>query len=252
MQKLYCGPSIVTLYYTLGTPLTKEVVSMKTEQLSVSDKHLLEQYGLHMLDLTHAKRHLYEQDEFISHAGEAMGFLYFVISGRAKVFISLPSGKQLLLAYFTSKGIIGDIELVTNEPTNCTTVRAVTNFVCVALPLSIYSEELKSNITFINHVAKELAEKLTQRAINGAITTLQPLEARLCAYITQAASGGFFRETLTEVAVDVGASYRHLLRCLEKLCSKGILRKEPSGYRIINKQALYDIAGNNLWKGRGI
>ena len=136
--------------------------------------------------------------------------------------------------------------MVTNKPTNRTTVRAVTDFACIALPLDIYAEELKSNNVFINYVAKELAEKLAHRAINGAITTLQPLEARLCAYIIQTAVGGFFRETLTEVAFVVGASYRHLLRCLDKLCVKEILKKEHSGYRIINRQALETNAGDLL------
>jgi CRP-like cAMP-binding protein len=220
------------------------VAAMKKYQLSEKDMNLLLQYGLQGLCLKHAKRHLYEQDEFLSHAGEPLDSIYFVVSGKAKVFISLSSGKQLLLAYFTSKGIIGDIELMTNKPTNYTTVRAVTGLACIALPLSIYAEELRNNNIFVNYVAKELAEKLTQRVINGAITTLQPLEARLCASITQTASDGFFRETLIEVAVVVGASYRHLLRCLKKLCGKKILRKELSGYRIINQRILDDNAGD--------
>lgn len=217
---------------------------MKKYQLDENSKTLLSEYGLADLNLKHAECHLYMQDEFLSHAGEPINFLYFVISGKAKVFISLSSGKQLLLAYFTSKGIIGDIELMTNRPTNYTTVQAVTDFNCIALPLSIYAKELKNNNFFINYVAQELAEKLTQRVINGAITTLQPLEARLCAYITQTANNNLFQETLTEVAVVVGGSYRHLLRCLDKLCSKGVLKKESSGYRIMNKAALDKCAGD--------
>jgi len=217
---------------------------MKKFKLNESDERLLSQYGLNAFDFKYAERHLYEQGEFLSRAGEAMGSIYFVVSGKAKVFISLSSGKQLLLAYFTSKGLIGDIELMTNKPVNYTTIRAVTDFVCIALPLSIYADELKKNNAFVNYVAEELAEKLTQRVINGAITTLQPLEARLCAYITQTAAGGVFRETLTEVAGVVGTSYRHLLRCLDKLCVKEILKKERSGYRIINQLLLDETAGD--------
>ena len=140
--------------------------------------------------------------------------------------------------------MIGDIELVTNKPTNYTTVQAVTDFECIALPFNIYSSVLITNNTFINYVAKELAVKLTQRVINGAITTLHPLEVRLCAYISQTAINDIFRETLTEVAVMVGTSYRHLLRSLNNLCNKGILKKELTGYRIINRKALDDNAGD--------
>jgi CRP-like cAMP-binding protein len=217
---------------------------MEKQRIDEKDRELLSQYGLRDLDLSRAERRVYGQGEYISLAGEPISDLYFVVSGKAKVLISLLSGKQLLLAYFTSRGIIGDMELATNKPTNYTTVRAVTEFVCVTLPLGFYAAELRANNAFVNYVARELAEKLTQRVINGAITTLQPLEARLCAYVTLSASGGYFRETLTEVAEVVGASYRHLLRCLDKLCGKKILAKEASGYRIADQKMLDDIAGD--------
>jgi len=205
---------------------------------------LLSQYGLQDLDPQYGAHLILKKDEFLSHAGEPMDSIYFVIAGKAKVFLNLSSGKQLLLAYFTSKGIIGDIELMTNKPTNYTTVQAVTEFSCIALPLNLYADTLKSNNAFINYIAIELAEKLTQRVVNGAITTLQPIESRICAYISQTASNGFFYEQLTDVAVVVGASYRHLLRCLGKLCSEGVLVKEAQGFRIADQGRLDGKAGD--------
>jgi len=205
---------------------------------------LLSQYGLQDLDPQYGAHLILKKDEFLSHAGEPMDSIYFVIAGKAKVFLNLSSGKQLLLAYFTSKGIIGDIELMTNKPTNYTTVQAVTEFSCIALPLNLYADTLKSNNAFINYIAIELAEKLTQRVVNGAITTLQPSESRICAYISQTASNGFFYEQLTDVAVVVGASYRHLLRCLGKLCSEGVLVKEAQGFRIADQGRLDGKAGD--------
>jgi len=62
--------------------------------------------------------------------------------------------------------------------------------------------------------------------------------------IIQAADSDIFRETLTDVAVIVGASYRHLLRCLGKLCDDGILIKEGNGYRIADRKALDTKAGD--------
>ena len=216
------------------------------EKLKICDngRELLKQYGLGTLDLKHAECYLFEQREFLSHAGEPLKSIYFIISGKAKVFITLSGGKQLLLAHFTTKGMIGDIELVTNKPVNYTTIQAVSDLKCITIPLDIYSSELKANNRFINIVAKELAEKLTQRVINSAITTLHPLETRLCAYIAQSSVNGIFRETLTDVAVMLGTSYRHLLRCLKNLSAAGILCKEHSGYRIIDQKSLVSSAGD--------
>ncbi|MDR2589985.1 MAG: hypothetical protein LBC71_03235, partial [Oscillospiraceae bacterium] len=124
------------------------------------------------------------------------------------------------------------------------TLQAVTDFECIALPLYEYRTTLIRNITFINLVGKELAEKLMQRAINGAINILQPLEARLSAYIMQTAIGGVFDEQLTHVAVLLGTSYRHLLRTLEKLRLSNILEKQENTYRIVNQKTLKALSGD--------
>jgi len=208
---------------------------------------LLSKYGLDGTDFPKALRLSYAPGKYISREGEALSYLYFVVSGKAKVLLSLSDGRQLLLAYFISQGIIGDIELMVNGQNNqstLATLQAVTRFECIALPLEEYKSTLKSNITFVNFVGKELAEKLIGRAINGAITTLQPLEARLCAYIYQTAKNGEFNEALTEVAVMVGASYRHLLRSFNQLCNNGILAKKGRAYLIVNRQALASMAGD--------
>jgi len=217
---------------------------MKKQPLNESDIHLLSQYGLNSAEYKKAVRLSFEKGEYLSQEGEPLRYLYFVVSGKAKVLLNLSDGKQLLLAYFISKGIIGDIELMTNIRITQSTLQAITDFVCIALPLNEYRDVLKNNNTFINHIGKELAEKLMQRAVNGAITTLQPLETRLCAYISQIATDGFFCETLTEVAGVVGASYRHLLRCLDKLCGEEVLVKESPGYRIAKQGELDSKAGD--------
>ena len=217
---------------------------MKKFPLNEADTSLLLQYGLHKLDLKKASRFHFEQGEYLSREGEPLNYIYFIISGKAKVLLSLSDGKQLLLADFISKGIIGDIELMADVRFNQTTLKAVTELVCIALPLNEYRDALKSNVAFLNHIGRELAEKLMQRAVNGAITTLQPLETRLCAYILQTASDGAFRENLTEVADMVGGSYRHLLRCLDKLCRDSVLEKGEGFYKIVNEGELAERTGD--------
>lgn len=217
---------------------------MRKEKIIEKDKIMLEHYGIKNMDLSHAMRFKYDSGETIANSGDAINYLYFIIKGKVKVFVNLSSGKQLSLAYFTSSGILGEIDLVSGVSTPYVTIMAVSDVICVALPLNMYGESLRRNIDFMNYLAGELARRLTQRSINGAITTLQPLESRLCAYITQTAINGVFHETLTEVSGMVGASYRHLLRCLQKLCEEQILSKQAHGYVIVNPQLLNDKAGD--------
>jgi len=217
---------------------------MEKRSLYKADVDLLLQYGLQSLDHSDALCLLFEPGEYLLQEGGPIGYLYFVVSGKAKVCLSVSNGRQLLLCYFVSNGIIGDVELMTGRHEAFSTVQAVSKLTCIGLPLSVYASTLKDNIAFINRIGKELAQKLIRRGMNGAITILHPLEARLCAYILQTADGGEFREKQTEVAELVGTSYRHLLRCLDKLCKEGILLKKPSGYQIANHQALNNRAGD--------
>jgi hypothetical protein len=52
---------------------------------------------------------------------------------------------------------------------------------------------------------------------------------------------GFFVEKKTEVSEILGTSYRHLLRTFDRLCEKGVLKREGRGYRIADNNLLHEI-----------
>lgn len=217
---------------------------MEKRELDDTEIELLARYGLKDLDRRAAVCLTFEQQEYMLREGGPIDYLYIVVSGKAKVCLSVSSGKQLLLSYFMSTGIVGEAELMTDSREAYSAVQAVSRLTCIGLPLSVYAEALKSSLAFVNYAARELAKKLARCSMNGAITILQPLEARLCAYILQTADGGVFRDKHTEVAELVGTSYRHLMRSIDRLCSEGILLKEPSGLRIADLPALSRKAGD--------
>ena len=49
-------------------------------------------------------------------------------------------------------------------------------------------------------------------------------------------------DNFTQLAELLGADYRHLLRVIDKLCSKNIIRKEKKSLIIINREALNELA----------
>ena len=212
---------------------------MKRQDIDQKCIDSLFQYGLCGLDLNSAACFVFEQGEYLFREGDTVHNIYFVVSGKAKVYLRSSNGKQLLLSYFASRGILGHLELMAGERSYFAAVQAISEFVCVSLPLMAYAEALKSNVLFLNHIGRDLAETLYKSNINGIATALHPLEARLCAYIMQTAVGGIFRESLTEVADLLGTSYRHLLRSLNKLCEEDVLRKESRGYSVIDQKALH-------------
>ena len=209
-----------------------------------SELQLLSKYGLTPSAIKSAALFKYTPGEFILSEGDVLDYFYFILSGKAKVTLSIPNGKQLLLTYIFSDSMIGDIELMTTSKESLATIQATSDLTCIGIPLGSNSELFKTNLSFLNYLSKELARKLRKRNINSTITTLHPVEERLCAYILQNIVNGIFNENLTDVSNLLGTSYRHLLRCLDKLCQNGILKKEKKGFSILNEASLKSLASD--------
>lgn len=197
----------------------------------------LEEYGL--LEVTHAPPELfrYKKGEYLCREGEALEYLLYVAQGRIKVSTTSGSGKTLLICFYSSEGIIGSIEALTGLPATAT-AQAVSDVVCVAVAIAPNKKTLQSSVPFLRYLNTVLSVMFARSSKNSAVNILCQLETRLCSYIALTQSDGLFREKLTETSELLGASYRHLLRTLEALCSQGVLRKEPEGYRVVDLPGL--------------
>lgn len=84
-----------------------------TPQLKQHHLDLLNKYGL----LDHqsvCEVQQFKSGETIFSQGVEYKYIMIVVSGKAKVCTSAPSGKDLVLAYYLSSGLIGDVELMSN------------------------------------------------------------------------------------------------------------------------------------------
>lgn len=218
----------------------------------LSNDHISEliRYGIHNVPADTCCLY-FKSGETIHQEGLNIQFFCIVISGQAKVCLTALSGKSLVLCYYVSDGVIGDVELVTESYAATTTIVAVTDFECIAIPYHRNAAILKRNITFMNQIGIELAKKLILSSSNFSSSALCSGEERLCSYILQSSPNDIFHDILTDVACSVGMSYRHLFRILNGLCIDGILEKRESGYRIIDREKLIQksINANKLKMG---
>lgn len=198
----------------------------------------LDEYGLSGLDLSGAALLGYEPGEWFLREGQEIEYLYILVSGKAKVCVGARNGRSLLLCYYISEGVVGDLELMTGRRLASTSMQAVTPLLCVGLPLARYAPILRSHLPFVLRAGEELARKLESRVQSSTEAILRPFEARLCDYLLQTAQDGVCSERLTDVAELLGCSYRHLLRCLGRLCREGLLEKLSRGYRVRDPAAL--------------
>ncbi|MEN6635116.1 MAG: cyclic nucleotide-binding domain-containing protein [Clostridiaceae bacterium] len=211
---------------------------MQKQMLPALYKASLAEYGLDWIDPAAAVLLRYDRCEWMLHAEQEISYLYIMLSGKAKVCMSDESGRNLLLCYYISEGIMGDIELLMGRREAISSVQAVSPVVCIGLPLAVYAPKLLSHLPFVLRAAKGLAIKLHDSVSSTTEIILRPFEARLCEYLLQTAQNGVFSERLIDVAEQLGVSYRHLLRSLKALCEEGLVEKRADGYHLLNESNL--------------
>ena len=194
---------------------------------------------------------LYEKNEYICKEGEPINYLYFFLDGKAKVYNNLSNGKALLLCFYHGLMLLGDLEMINPQPTNCN-VQVIEETYCIAISTDNIKLHLMEDPKFLKFICKSLGEKLNNLSKNSSINLLYPLENRLSSYILATAETSLsnnktttiFRGNLTEISELLGASYRHLLRTLNTLCVKGCIRKKGSHYEVINEDLLKELAAD--------
>ncbi|MCK5129810.1 MAG: cyclic nucleotide-binding domain-containing protein [Clostridiales bacterium] len=210
---------------------------MIKQQLKLQHINVLKEYGLTDIDTSDIYIQRYERGEFIYYQGNTFDHLFFFLEGKAKVFYTSENGKTLLIAFYTTKGIIGEAELMSDRDTAALGIQAITEVICIAIPMVTHKEYLKNNLDFMNCVGKELSDKLFVSTSSATFNVLHTLKTRLLAYIAMTHQDGYFNEKLTDLSEILGTSYRHLHRTLVDLCNQGLLGKRSKGYQIIDVSA---------------
>lgn len=212
------------------------------KHLSINSKgvELLNSYGLSSEDLTGCCILKYKPGEYVVRCGEALYYLLFVLSGEAKVLVNSMSGTDLLIYHYSDDGIIGDIELMTCCESAQTDVIAITEFVCIGIPISVNEKILKQNNSFLNIIGAHLANKLMKRTEGHRASALLTAEQRICASILLKERDGIYADHLTSISQSTGISYRHMLRIINKLCGEGLLEKRDGSLCIINRTVLME------------
>ena len=225
----------------------------------IEDSFIIENYynelnmqNIFMDDMKSDMRLLkFDKHEYLSREDEDLEYLLFFIQGKAKVFKTLPNGRNLLLAFYKPFRVIGDIEIVKNQSATGT-IQALSTCYCLAIPMKKARLELTKDSKFLKFTCESLAEKLAAVSMNSSINLLYPLENRLASYINESLVYGEneenlyidFDENLINIADLLGSSYRHLLRTFNTLCKKGVLEREYGKYKVINKTLLKELAGD--------
>ncbi|MFT5874853.1 MAG: CRP/FNR family putative post-exponential-phase nitrogen-starvation transcriptional regulator [Clostridium sp.] len=184
--------------------------------------------------------------EFILNEGSTSEYLYYLIDGKAKLYLTHKNGKVSIINFIESPCFIGEMELIGTQAES-NGVQALTICHCFAISVIDCKDKLLNDIKFLKYLCIFLSNKAINNTSNYTKNQSYPLENRLAAFILLTSNNLLYTEKHTETSEFLGVSYRHLLYVLADFCKTGILHKEDCGYKIINLSSL-----NKLVKEMGM
>lgn len=185
--------------------------------------------------------HEYKRDEWIIQEGMRPDYLFYVIEGKAKIYVTHQNGKVSLINFISSNEYIGEMELL-NDVYYTKGIQATTKTICFAIPYHRYRNQLLDDNKFLRELARFLSVKATFMAAKYSQSLAFPLENRLADFILLTADEGIYREKHVTVCDYLGVSYRHLLHVLTQFCDKSYLQKEGRNYHIKEMHSLKQLA----------
>jgi len=196
--------------------------------------------------------HSFPKESHLVKTNEPMDYFYFFVEGKIKVYTVLKNGKSLLFRLYKPLSIIGDVEFIDFDTAN-SNIEAINQCLCIGISMNNIRKYAANDPTFLKCMCASLGKKFISSSIASSINILYPLENRLASYLlaitpensqNSKLDGGIITDKFTEMSDLLGTSYRHLIRTINKLCTKNIITKEKNTIIILDIEALEKLAGD--------
>lgn len=179
-----------------------------------------------------AKPRKYQRDEVIFHADERGDVFCLIVTGRVKVTMISPEGKEIILSMLGPGDFFGEMALLDDEPRSAT-VMAVEPLEV----LTVYRDELlqimRDDFTITRNIIAELSKRLRRasRRIESLVT--MDVYGRLARFLLELARDqgrevdngyvAFRRPTHQAIANTIGTSRETVSRLLHDLMEQKLL-----------------------------
>ncbi len=117
----------------------------------------------------------FDSEEKILHEGENIRFLYYLIDGRAKLFLSHENGRISLINFLNAPCFIGEMELLGAQET-ANGVTAITPCTCYAISIEKCRDKMLTDVKFLRHLCLFLSQKAIGNTYNYSRNQSYPLE----------------------------------------------------------------------------
>ena len=191
--------------------------------------------------LSQLQKVTFQKNDYICTQGQAITELTYILSGKVKIVRSLFNGKEHILETLNQPQILGDVELMTNQPAGSSVI-ALEEVQAVQLPLN-NKEELLKDPVFLYQIGRNLAMALHKQGITASTNASYSVKERLATHILNSEEENIFQLSPSILASRFGTSYRHVQRVIKQFIDQGIIEKEAfKTYHILEKKTLEKLA----------
>ncbi|MFB1082690.1 Crp/Fnr family transcriptional regulator [Jeotgalibacillus sp. JSM ZJ347] len=195
------------------------------------------------------KLETYAAGERLFSQGEKSDKMHLLVDGKLKVSMLTPEGKRLILAFKTPLDIVGDIEYVRDCPL-INTVESVMETTVIEIPYAILRKEMAQHAPWLQFLLNTVTKKFEMKSHTMNFNLLYPVDVRLASYLLSMTpvQPVITSASLIDIADLIGTSYRHLNRVLQQFQQNGWIVKKRGSIEILNRQALLELAGENIYE----
>jgi CRP/FNR family transcriptional regulator len=192
------------------------------------------------------ERHL-PKGQVLFRLGDAAAGYVIVLSGRIEVFLTGPSGREILLyavepgqsCVQTTLGLMGD------EPYSGEAITA-TEVGLVMIPKPLFLGLMDADRGFRGHVLHSFAQRMQDVTRLLERVAFVRIESRLAAMLLDLAEGGRVQATQAELAARIGSAREVVTRRLDALARAGLVATERGEVRLCDPAGLRRLAAQGL------
>jgi len=194
----------------------------------------------------------YEKREYIISESEPIEHMFFLLSGKVKVYKEYENGKTLLLQFVDGLCSMGDVEYINGLTLANGSVSAVNEVKLFKISYEELDKRYKTCYEFREYMIKHLSMRFLSSHSKTGLNLIYSMQTRLASYIlsmnNKTTKNIVMLKNLQELSDNLGTSYRHLHRTLKELSDSLIIKREKNKITILDKSKLKVLARGNIYE----
>lgn len=153
--------------------------------------------------------------------GESYPFVYIIVSGKIKVFVSSEKGKQIVLDIYTSGNLIGEHEALVEKPYSAS-LQSMTDCVLLKISARDFKQWLDQDLVMSRYVIHSLCSQMYELTNRAAKYSLGSVKEQVITTLLEHSNNQVISKRF--VLDSVSSTPRSVYRLLSELEEEGLIK----------------------------